>query len=167
MIISFIDSFSLFSFFFFNDTATTEIYTLSLHDALPISPWSSSAAGRPGGGFPRLSCPAAPHRAGSREEVLPLLRHAGDEGHLEGGAEAAAQLTRSRTRARRARTSSATGRTAGFAAAIACSGSMASTTVPPPSSSYTTTLQGNIVPTSRSVERTRWASLGLQAPRIW
>src|SRR5258708_12432750 len=28
-------------FFFFNDTATTEIYTLSLHDALPIS-------GRPG-----------------------------------------------------------------------------------------------------------------------
>src|SRR5438132_12189461 len=29
-------SFSLF-FFFFNDTATTEIYTLSLHDALPIA----------------------------------------------------------------------------------------------------------------------------------
>src|SRR5256885_10959175 len=31
-----------FIFFFFNDTATTEIYTLSLHDALPISdcrPW--------------------------------------------------------------------------------------------------------------------------------
>src|SRR2546430_8462542 len=27
---------SLFIFFFFNDTATTEIYTLSLHDALPI-----------------------------------------------------------------------------------------------------------------------------------
>src|SRR6476619_7488968 len=27
-----------FSFFFFNDTATTEIYTLSLHDALPICP---------------------------------------------------------------------------------------------------------------------------------
>src|SRR6266851_5743317 len=31
-------------FFFFNDTATTEIYTLSLHDALPISPLSSSGA---------------------------------------------------------------------------------------------------------------------------
>src|SRR3712207_7164348 len=29
-------------FFFFNDTATTEIYTLSLHDALPISSWSPS-----------------------------------------------------------------------------------------------------------------------------
>src|SRR6516164_11753000 len=28
---------SFFLFFFFNDTATTEIYTLSLHDALPIS----------------------------------------------------------------------------------------------------------------------------------
>src|SRR2546430_4622402 len=28
-----------FSFFFFNDTATTEIYTLSLHDALPILFW--------------------------------------------------------------------------------------------------------------------------------
>src|ERR1022692_3265470 len=27
---------SIFCFFFFNDTATTEIYTLSLHDALPI-----------------------------------------------------------------------------------------------------------------------------------
>src|SRR5258707_4261033 len=29
-------TFLLFLFFFFNDTATTEIYTLSLHDALPI-----------------------------------------------------------------------------------------------------------------------------------
>src|SRR2546427_12780020 len=27
---------SIYVFFFFNDTATTEIYTLSLHDALPI-----------------------------------------------------------------------------------------------------------------------------------
>src|SRR5690554_5684885 len=36
-------------FFFFNDTATTEIYTLSLHDALPISffnPMKSSLSGR-------------------------------------------------------------------------------------------------------------------------
>src|SRR6266699_6424842 len=31
------DNIFLFFFFFFNDTATTEIYTLSLHDALPIS----------------------------------------------------------------------------------------------------------------------------------
>src|SRR5256886_17318606 len=28
-------------FFFFNDTATTEIYTLSLHDALPIYQWKT------------------------------------------------------------------------------------------------------------------------------
>src|SRR5258708_34826930 len=36
LFLSLLTSFS-FSFFFFNDTATTEIYTLSLHDALPIS----------------------------------------------------------------------------------------------------------------------------------
>src|SRR2546430_16412964 len=37
-----------FIFFFFNDTATTEIYTLSLHDALPISgctAWRGARAG--------------------------------------------------------------------------------------------------------------------------
>src|SRR2546429_4442844 len=34
-----------FLFFFFNDTATTEIYTLSLHDALPISISSMSFFG--------------------------------------------------------------------------------------------------------------------------
>src|SRR5260221_10621589 len=37
---------SISSFFFFNDTATTEIYTLSLHDALPISArWGARQAG--------------------------------------------------------------------------------------------------------------------------
>src|SRR5690348_18091922 len=36
---------SLMFFFFFNDTATTEIYTLSLHDALPIS--TAVSCGRP------------------------------------------------------------------------------------------------------------------------
>src|SRR2546427_8628530 len=36
-----------FSFFFFNDTATTEIYTLSLHDALPICFATRSASCRP------------------------------------------------------------------------------------------------------------------------
>src|SRR5688572_33389413 len=44
------------SFFFFNDTATTEIYTLSLHDALPIS----SARGRRGAGS-ALPGTASPH----------------------------------------------------------------------------------------------------------
>src|SRR6266498_3234704 len=50
--------------FFFNDTATTEIYTLSLHDALPISTWrrtsepqnGSQATTRPVG---RCSRPAS------------------------------------------------------------------------------------------------------------
>src|SRR2546430_13135224 len=38
--------YSLLSFFFFfNDTATTEIYTLSLHDALPIFPGSATKEG--------------------------------------------------------------------------------------------------------------------------
>src|SRR5687768_18014654 len=46
---------SVFFFFFFNDTATTEIYTLSLHDALPIWSWRSGACGC----FPP---PAAPRR---------------------------------------------------------------------------------------------------------
>src|SRR6478736_4518770 len=42
-------------FFFFNDTATTEIYTLSLHDALPISPSGPSNAGSPTIGIARTS----------------------------------------------------------------------------------------------------------------
>src|SRR5947209_17541645 len=37
-------------FFFFNDTATTEIYTLSLHDALPISKITIPAVGPDFGG---------------------------------------------------------------------------------------------------------------------
>src|SRR5690242_21561512 len=37
---------ALFLFFFFNDTATTEIYTLSLHDALPICGSASGGTGR-------------------------------------------------------------------------------------------------------------------------
>src|SRR2546429_3552058 len=35
----------LYCFFFFNDTATTEIYTLSLHDALPISLFAPGGVG--------------------------------------------------------------------------------------------------------------------------
>src|SRR5258707_2345714 len=36
---------SLACFFFFNDTATTEIYTLSLHDALPIFSFAAKLPG--------------------------------------------------------------------------------------------------------------------------
>src|SRR5258707_3819034 len=56
------DFVELFSFFFFNDTATTEIYTLSLHDALPICcrMWFGRPAARSpsswcAGCFPRKS----------------------------------------------------------------------------------------------------------------
>src|SRR5437868_12233290 len=45
-----------FFFFFFTDTATTEIYTLSLHDALPISPVADDGA-RPS---PRAPAPGPP-----------------------------------------------------------------------------------------------------------
>src|SRR3712207_8770308 len=44
-------------FFFFNDTATTEIYTLSLHDALPIFRGRSGAPGRQAGGSDLLDLP--------------------------------------------------------------------------------------------------------------
>src|SRR5690349_23113761 len=47
------------SFFFFNDTATTEIYTLSLHDALPIS-------SRDGSNHPCVS-PTGVSTSGSRD----------------------------------------------------------------------------------------------------
>src|SRR5256885_15667615 len=52
-------------FFFFNDTATTEIYTLSLHDALPISPGSCGPRAGPAAGRTRASGGArAADRAG-------------------------------------------------------------------------------------------------------
>src|SRR2546421_9184743 len=55
-------------FFFFNDTATTEIYTLSLHDALPISArcCARRARGRPGRRPSRYTrSPAAGRERGS------------------------------------------------------------------------------------------------------
>src|SRR2546422_5509912 len=59
--------FFCFCFFFFNDTATTEIYTLSLHDALPIS-------GRVGDGRGHRVV-----RAGGRGEARRLGRDARGE----------------------------------------------------------------------------------------
>src|SRR5439155_22723527 len=46
-----------FSFFFFNDTATTEIYTLSLHDALPISVNVAAEDRNPFAGDPKAAKP--------------------------------------------------------------------------------------------------------------
>src|SRR6476620_12693578 len=57
----------VFLLFFFNDTATTEIYTLSLHDALPISP--ASAAGPTRSASSPRSCPT---RARSEEHTSEL-----------------------------------------------------------------------------------------------
>src|SRR6266487_2816851 len=44
--------------FFFNDTATTEIYTLSLHDALPISPGGHAVIARSRGPVRPMSRPS-------------------------------------------------------------------------------------------------------------
>src|SRR3712207_8765409 len=56
-------------FLFFNDTATTEIYTLSLHDALPICP----QAHRPGDGSRQLDplCGRVPSPPPRRDRSRP------------------------------------------------------------------------------------------------
>src|SRR6266480_7826150 len=62
-----------FFFFFFNDTATTEIYTLSLHDALPFW-WARPAApGRPDGRHRPGSPSPSPLR--SEEHTSELQSH--------------------------------------------------------------------------------------------
>src|SRR5690242_20840833 len=55
-------SVSLLLFFFFNDTATTEIYTLSLHDALPISSPPRGSPAPSAGRSCRHTRPASPCR---------------------------------------------------------------------------------------------------------
>src|SRR3712207_7553251 len=73
----------MFIFFFFNDTATTEIYTLSLHDALPILARREVALveRRPRGDRPRRAA-HHPHdllgHADDRPLDARLLRHALD-----------------------------------------------------------------------------------------
>src|SRR3712207_9011849 len=59
-------------FFFFNDTATTEIYTLSLHDALPIC-----AASR---GRPSCSTPTTSSRSCARAAGTPASRRSSETG---------------------------------------------------------------------------------------
>src|SRR5437899_10446350 len=67
-------------FFFFNDPSTTEIYTLSLHDALPIStPTTGRCHAGPSGSSSRTSAWTRASAAGSRSEEhtseLQSLRH--------------------------------------------------------------------------------------------
>src|SRR5256885_9966454 len=62
----------LYAFFFFNDTATTEIYTLSLHDALPILQAIVKEQRAPG-----LTVTTVPKPSAGPGEVLIRVRHAG------------------------------------------------------------------------------------------
>src|SRR5260370_32450932 len=65
-----------FFFFFFNDTATTEIYTLSLHDALPIwSLRSAAASGRRPEAVDQGTDPPRPARGRSEEHTSELQSH--------------------------------------------------------------------------------------------
>src|SRR5258708_30868065 len=59
-------------FFFFNDTATTEIYTLSLHDALPISTMSTPRGRPPTGMTLQPACSDRPPRLRSEEHTSEL-----------------------------------------------------------------------------------------------
>src|SRR5687767_15544790 len=63
-----------FSFFFFNDTATTEIYTLSLHDALPIYQGQHDRGGADVGGHPQRRVIAEAKRGGKQQD-----RHRSEE----------------------------------------------------------------------------------------
>src|SRR5260370_13426642 len=65
-----------FSFFFFNDTATTEIYTLSLHDALPICPRPRHA--RRGS---RRGCSGRPRSGRCCRSSIPRSRRRRSEEH--------------------------------------------------------------------------------------
>src|SRR5260221_6721631 len=62
----------MFFFFFFNDTATTEIYTLSLHDALPISLHPDEASRAHAAGTDRAR---RRHVARSEEHTSELQSH--------------------------------------------------------------------------------------------
>ena len=69
-------------FFFFNDTATTEIYTLSLHDALPISISGYITVGR-GISIHRQDCKSLARLAAKQPERILKVgwREAADHGH--------------------------------------------------------------------------------------
>src|SRR3989442_15531190 len=67
--------FSPFFFFFFNDTATTEIYTLSLHDALPISRARAIPTCRSATPICRPSWPSWPDRSEEHTSELQSRPH--------------------------------------------------------------------------------------------
>src|SRR6185369_17978405 len=65
----------LHPFFFFNDTATTEIYTLSLHDDLPISRSRTPPSARTRSRRRRATTPATERAARSEEHTSELQSH--------------------------------------------------------------------------------------------
>src|SRR3989442_13746441 len=64
---------SISIFFFFNNTATTEIYPLSLHDALPISFW-----------LRKCSCPRCSTTTAARFATKPTAATPSSRGRLRG-----------------------------------------------------------------------------------
>src|SRR5215211_8472095 len=80
---------SFSSFFFFNDTATTEIYTLSLHDALPIFAGARSRARRRHDRAD-AGCEAAARGAHRRQAAAARVRQPGAGGRVGGRAGRAA-----------------------------------------------------------------------------
>src|SRR3712207_8757625 len=78
----------MYMYFFFKDTATPEIYTLSLHDALPIS-----GVGRGDEVGPHLAAGLLPHRDGQLLQVRHLLlRRSGVGRQEQRGAGAAGEV---------------------------------------------------------------------------
>src|SRR3712207_9524838 len=69
----------LFLFFFFNDTATTEIYTLSLHDALPICPAPRCTRTHPTPARARRSAHTCQRRSGGRPRARRTLQLRSEE----------------------------------------------------------------------------------------
>src|SRR5260370_27796697 len=74
------------SFFFFNDTATTEIYTLSLHDALPISSSAACSSGSPSSRWTAMKSPVPspsrrPSVSSAAPSTMPCWRDARSEEH--------------------------------------------------------------------------------------
>src|SRR3712207_9553380 len=82
-----------FEYFFFNDTATTEIYTLSLHDALPIFTQREVEVE-----LRVVPLDLEPARDGIAERQLALGRAVEREHHLEQRRPAQAALDRKSTR---------------------------------------------------------------------
>src|SRR6266853_5792147 len=99
--------FFFFFFFFFNDTATTEIYTLSLHDALPTSPsvrlpesWPSASRSS----FRRSRTRALAFGSRCRLAMSPTMRWAsGPQARAPRASESASRAQRTRELSKRSR----------------------------------------------------------------